>query len=37
MFGSMFSVSRSSSNGSIDRRRFMGELSWGLEGEVMFA
>lgn len=37
MFGSMFSVSRSSSNGSIDRRRFMGEVSWPLEGEAMFA
>jgi len=34
MLGSMFSVSRSSSNGSGDNRRFIGVFSWALMGEV---
>lgn len=37
IFGSMFSVSKSSSNGSGERRRFKGELSWPLEGDVLYA
>jgi len=35
MFGSTFSVSKSSSNGSRDNRRFIGVFSWPLMGEVM--
>lgn len=37
MFGSMFSVSRSESNGSGERRRLSGALSWPLDGDVTFA
>jgi hypothetical protein len=36
-FGSMFSVSRSSSKGSGERRRFIGELRVTLDGEVSTA
>jgi len=37
MFGSMFSVSRSSSKGSGERRRFIGELRFALDGELKLA
>lgn len=37
MFGSMFSVSNSSSKGSGERRRFIGELRVALDGEVRLA
>jgi len=37
MFGSIFSVSNSSSKGSGDRRRFIGELRVALDGEVRLA
>jgi hypothetical protein len=37
MFGSMFSVSNSSSKSSGERRRFIGELRLALDGEVRLA